>query len=56
MDSDITEEQIEDAISTAYEIKDEHGSRWPGMSYEDGVIAALEWIKGDREDGPFEEN
>ncbi|QJD53287.1 hypothetical protein SEA_TEMPO_65 [Microbacterium phage Tempo] len=55
-DSNITEEQVDDAINTAYELKDEVGSKWPGMSYEDGVIAALEWIKGDREENPFEEN
>jgi hypothetical protein len=51
-----TDDEIEDAISAAYDSKDEHGSKWPGMCYEDGVIAALEWIKGDRDDAPMEEN
>lgn len=51
-----TEEQLDDALNTAYEIKDEMGSKWPGMSYEDGVIATIEWVKGDREEHPFEEN
>lgn len=50
------EEEFDDVINTAYEIKDEVGSKWPGMSYEDGVIAALEWAKGERDEHPFEEN
>ena len=56
MSTDRTEREIDDSINTAYELKDEVGSKWPGMSYEDGVIAALEWIKGDRDEAPFEEN
>lgn len=51
-----TENEIEDVIATAYEIKDEIGSKWPGMSYEDGVITTLDWIKGERDEHPFEEN
>lgn len=51
-----TEEQLDDALNTAYENKDEMGSKWPGMSYEDGVIATIEWVKGDRAEHPFEEN
>lgn len=56
MSTDRTEQEIDDSINTAYELKDEVGSKWPDMSYEDGVIAALEWIKGDRDEAPFEEN
>jgi hypothetical protein len=33
-----------------------NGSRWPGMSYEQGVEAALEWATGQTEDKPTEEN
>lgn len=51
-----TSAEMEDVKATAYEIKDEVGSKWPGMSYEDGVIAALEWVQGDRDENPFEEN
>lgn len=51
-----SENEIEDVINTAYEIKDEMGSKWPGMSYEDGVTTTLEWIKGDRDEHPFEGN
>lgn len=55
-DTPRTSSEIEDVIATAYEIKDDIGSKWPGMSYEDGVTATLEWIKGDRDENPFEEN
>jgi hypothetical protein len=51
-----TEEEIEDLLATAYEVKDEGGSRYPGMSFEDGITETLEWIKGDREENPLEEN
>lgn len=50
------EEEMDEQINLAYESKDEYGSRWPGMSYEDGVIAALSWAKGDEEAEPMEEN
>jgi len=29
-----------------------HGSRYPGMSYEDGIIYTLDWILGRTEDAP----
>lgn len=31
------------------------GSRWPNMSYEEGVQAALEWVIGDAEEPPMED-
>ena len=35
---------------------EDSGSRYPGMSYEQGVRDALEWTMGeDMEDHPFEE-
>jgi hypothetical protein len=51
-----TQDQQDLAVNTAYEIKDTIGTRWRGMTYEDGVIAALEWVRGDRDEDPFEEN
>lgn len=33
----------------------EEGSKYPGMSYEEGVRAALEWVTGDVDDHPMEE-
>ena len=53
---DKTEAELDKALNEAYESKDEHGSKWPGMSYEDGVIATIEWIKGNSDEAPMEEN
>lgn len=48
-----TNSQIEDQLDKA-----SHGeaSKWPGMSYEEGVSAALGWALGHYEGKPMEEN
>lgn len=33
----------------------EDGSRYPGMSYEQGVLDALQWLRGDTDNAPDEE-
>lgn len=33
---------------------DEAG-KWPGMSYTDGVQATIDWIFGDRDEGPMDD-
>ena len=30
------------------------GTRYPGMSYEQGIVDALEWIRGDSDTAPDE--
>lgn len=45
-----TEAQINDLIG---ELIDEPGPRFPGMTYEQGVRAALDWVLGD-EGSPLE--
>lgn len=30
--------------------------RFPGMSYEEGVVAALEWVLGHRDEIPYPEH
>ena len=50
--SDITEKQIDAVIG---KIIENPGPRWPGMSYEDGVRAALEWIVGNEENDPLQD-
>ena len=54
--SKITTEQIDDVVNDAYENIEDGTTRWSGMTYEQGVADALQWITGDREDSPFEEN
>ncbi|QNJ55558.1 hypothetical protein SEA_PHINKY_67 [Microbacterium phage Phinky] len=51
----VTESEIDDALNDANDSIDEGTSRWPGMTYEQGVAAALNWIHND-DVSPFEEN
>lgn len=50
-----TEDQVDEQLNRAYESKDEGGTRCRGMTYEDGVIAAIEWIRGNQDDAPMED-
>ena len=34
----------------------ENGSAYPGMSYEEGVRAGIEWLIGDTDENPFDED
>lgn len=47
--------EIDDVIGRATEGMEEGGSRFPGMSYEEGVLAALDWVTGNADDDPMEE-
>ena len=49
-----TVKEIEDAISDAQKIIENEGSRFFGLSYEQGVEAALRWVNGDEESHPLE--
>ena len=50
-----TEADVDDVFETCVEVEhNEGGSRYPGMSYEDGVRAVIEWLRGDG-DHPFED-
>ena len=48
-----TTAELEDQDNLAYEEIEKGGSRWPGMSYEQGVSATIRWIQGDEETGPM---
>lgn len=50
------EDEIQVVIDDAHDSIDEGRSRWPSMTYEQGVADALRWISGDRDEAPFEEN
>ncbi len=51
-----TDKEIEAQVLIAHETSADGSaeSRWPGMSYEDGVLATLYWIEGDREEPPMD--
>lgn len=49
-----SEQEIDDVLNKASDgIED--GSVYPGMSYEQGILAFAEWLFGDTEDVPFGE-
>jgi len=45
-----------DQIQEALEQIDRGGSRFPGMSYEEGVVNALRWALGDNDEIPYTES
>jgi hypothetical protein len=49
-------ERTEEEIQKQYDLacKTDGYSRWPSMSYESGVMAALDWILGVVDDVPVE--
>jgi hypothetical protein len=47
-----SETEIQDQASEALSIMDQ-GSKVPGMSYEEGVHAALQWVLGDTDEPPI---
>lgn len=49
-----TNTDIEDQQALADDAM-ENGSKFPGMSYEEGVSATIRWIQGDSDDKPMEE-
>ncbi len=46
---------VDKVLNAAHSQRNEGGSRFPGMSYEDGLIAAIEWLRGDTDDYPYPE-
>lgn len=49
-----TQQEIEDQANAAVEQMD-MGSKWPGMSYEQGVANALNWVLGNESMPPMDE-
>ncbi len=45
-----TREQVDDLLNRCQDQIDEGGSEYPGMSYEDGIAAALRWAYDDDTD------
>ena len=50
-----TDKEIGDVIADAHDIGDKQGTKWAGMTYEQGVTAALEWVTGDSDEHPLED-
>lgn len=50
-----TEEEIDEVIVACVESEERGRSRWPGMSYEQGVLAALLWADDRSQPHPLED-
>ena len=49
------EKEIDDLLNRCAEAEDEGRTAYPGMNYEMGVKAGIEWLTGQRSDHPLEE-
>ena len=49
-----TQKQIDDVKGKALAAVEAGESSVPGMSYEEGVLAALDWLDGTTDDDPME--
>lgn len=50
-----SDEEVDDLMNDLADSADSGVSRFPGMSYEDGVHAAIGWLKGETDDHPYPE-
>lgn len=50
-----TEKEIEDAIAKCCDLADSGQNPFWGMTYLDGVRAALDWVTGNTDEHPLEE-
>lgn len=50
-----THAEIDEQLNRAADQVEKGGSRWPGMSYEEGVSNALRWARGDSDEEPMED-
>lgn len=48
------EQEIDETINLAYEALD-NGSKFPGMSYEEGIINATKWLSEEGEPNPMDD-
>lgn len=52
---DRSDDEIEEQISRASDSVARGSTRWPGMTYEQGVDAALRWVLGENDEAPMED-
>lgn len=51
-----SDEAAEAQLAEVREQIDKGGSRFPGMSFEEGIAAALQWALGDTDEIPYTES
>jgi len=50
-----TDSEIDDTISKCFDEMESGSTRYPGLTYEEGVLAALDWAFGTSDDNPMED-
>lgn len=56
MDIERSAEEINAVRDHAWESMERGRSRYPGMTFEEGVAGALDWVTGERDEPPLDEN
>lgn len=49
-----TEAEVDELINRCVENNETVGSVYPGMTYEQGIRAGIEWLTGETDDYPFD--
>jgi len=49
-----TDEEINDLLNACSDQTDKGGSKFPGMSYEEGLQAAIEWLTSVSDEHPLD--
>lgn len=49
----VSEQEISDVLNECLEKEIEGGSKFPGMTYEQGVSAAINWLTGESDSNPM---
>jgi len=50
-----TDKEINDVLNKASDENSKGNTKWPGMTYEQGVENALMWVFGDNDNNPMED-
>ncbi len=50
-----TDEEIDAVVNECTELENQGGSKFPGMSYEQGVKNALDWVVGNCDESPMDD-
>lgn len=48
-----TEDEVNDLLNQCVEAEDSGRSKFPGMTYEQGVRNAIDWLTGNSDDNPM---
>jgi len=51
---DKSSDQIDDLLNRCVDAKEEGVSKYPGMTYEEGVEAGILWVTGQTNDDPLD--